>query len=301
MKTDQPKFLILGGSGYVGRNLFAKLGLEKAVATYNNTPLPHGVYFDSLTTKLVDILVNPVMFSHAIILLGDTKPDSCAADIEKSSALNVDSIKSILEDLKRWGIKPVFTSTEVVFDGIKGDYTEIDEVSPILTYGSQKVEIERYLQQHFGEYLIARPALIYGSQSGDGTILTTWMRSIEKRETSKCAHDFISSPIHIEDVVEGLIRLMDVGANGVFHLSGHKPYSRLEIYQTLLDQVNEYSPVDLEPISCSIHDFNLREARPLNVSMKPDKLVKATGVAVRDLEEVSRIVVRDSFKAQPSD
>ena len=298
--TDGKKILILGGSGYVGKHFFAALGPDRAIATYNNTPFPEAVHFNSLTMSIADIVDDPGKISHALILLGDTKPDRCAEDEEKSQALNVDSIKAILEHVKRWGIKPVFASTEVVFDGTKGNYVESDDPNPIIIYGRQKFEIESYLQRHFGDYLIARLALIYGSQPGDGTILTNWLDTIEKRVTTYCAYDYICSPIHIDDVVEGLIGLIDADANGIFHLSGHKPYSRLEIYRTLLDQVNEYTPTHLEPISCSMHDFNLREKRPLIVSMKPDKFVKFTGLAIRDVKEVCRTLVKHALEHQPS-
>ena len=297
--TQDKKVLILGGSGYLGRHLFAALGSEKSLATYNNSPIPGGAYFNSLTMRLVDILVDPEIYSHAVILLGDTKPDSCAADIARSRALNVDSINSILGELQHWRIKPIFASTEVVFDGVKGNYIESDEVKPILVYGQQKVEIEGYLKQSFDDYLIVRPALIYGSQRADGTILSTWLDSIEKGQTSYCAYDYVCSPIHIDDVVHAITKLIETDANGIFHLAGHNAYSRLELYQILLAQVNEISPVQLEPISCSMHDFNLLERRPLNVSMRPDKLVEFTGMAIRDVKDAAGLLATLAFEGQP--
>lgn len=294
------KVLILGGSGFVGRHLSEALGPDKSLATYNNGYVSGGVYFNSLTMKLADIVDDPSKFSHAVILLGDTKPDSCAENIELSQALNVDSIKSILTELKEWGVKPVFTSTEVIFDGSKGNYVESDEVNPILTYGKQKVAIEKHLSQTFDDYLIMRLALIYGSERQDGTILSAWLDSIEKGITSSCAYDYVCSPIYIDDVVQSFISLIDVNAQGIIHVAGSKPYSRLEIYQILLDQVKEIYPVDLDPISCSMHDFNLRERRPLNVSMKPDKLLSTTGIVIRELTDVCGLLAKQAFQTQLS-
>lgn len=293
---DNKRILILGASGFLGRHLFRTLGSERAVATFNNSPILGGVHFDSLSMGMLDILEAPEAFSHAVILLGDTKPDNCALDIAKSRALNVDSIKNILYDLQRWNIKPMFTSTEVIFDGIKGNYVESDEVNPILTYGKQKVEIERFMQDQFEDYLIIRPALIYGSERADGTILSTWLDSIEKGEVSHCAYDYVCSPIHIDDVVAAIINLVEIEANGIYHLAGHSAYSRLELYNILLGQVNQIYPVDLEPISCSMHDFNLMEKRPLNVSMKPDKLVSATGLVIKDVKDACGLLAEDAFR-----
>jgi len=81
-------------------------------------------------------------------------------NLEKSKALNVDSIKRILNRLKEWEIKPIFASSEFVFDGKKGNYKETDEVNPILLYGKQKVAIEDYIQSQFKDYLIFRLAKV---------------------------------------------------------------------------------------------------------------------------------------------
>ena len=56
----------------------------------------------------------------------------------------------------------------------------------------------------------------------------------------------------------------------------------------------------IQPISCSMHDFNLLEKRPLIVSMKPDKLVKSTGLAIKDVKEVCRTLAKHAFEQLPS-
>ena len=275
----------------VGRHMFAAYGPEKSIATYKNNPIADGVYFDALTMGLADIVDPPDSISHAVVLLGDVKADSCARDVEKSQALNVRSIKSILEYLRQHAIKPVFTSSHWVFDGIKGGYTEEDEVSPILRYAMQKVEVEEYLQETFQEYLVARLAMVYGSQRGDDTVLTNWVKAIEQGRTSYCAYDSINCPIHVEDVVEALTRLMDTGSNGIFHVCSPKPFSRLQLYQTLLSHYGDRVPDGAQAVSCSFHDFETLEKRPLNVSMRPDKLLNATNVPIRDVESVCRELV----------
>ena len=193
--TDYRKVLVLGGSGYLGRHLWAGLGTDRAIVTYYSKPIYGGVYFNSLSMNLADIVEMPEAISHAVILLGDTDPETCAADITKSQALNVDSIKRILEHLKCWRIKPVFTSSEFVFDGTKGNYVESDPVNPILVYGRQKVELERYLQDRFDEFIIVRLAKVFGAQRGDGTLFMNWLDDIEQRRTIYCAHDQVFSPI----------------------------------------------------------------------------------------------------------
>lgn len=297
--TDRKQILILGASSRVGRHLFAGLGSHRAIATYRRNPIVGGVYFDSLSMRLPEIIKAPEAISHAVILLGDTKPDSCASDIKQSRAVNVESIKSILACLLQWGIKPVFTSTEVVFNGDRGDYIETDEVNPVLTYAMQKVEIEKYIQDYFEEFVIVRLALVFGATRGDGTLLTNWLDAIEKDQTSRCAYDYVCSPIFIDDVVRGMAQLIDSNCNGIFHLAGSKPFSRLDLYELLLAQVKKYLPVQrARALPCSIHDFDLLEKRPLNVSMRPDKFINTTKLAVTDVELVCANMVEREYQPQ---
>ena len=64
----------------------------------------------------------------------------------------------------------------------------------------------------------------------------------------------------------------------------------------LLRHVRGYSQTETEIIRCSIHDFPLMEKRPLDVSMKPDKLLKATKIQLHDIDDVCKSIVNDYFK-----
>jgi len=295
--SERDRILILGGSSYVGRHLFARLGPERAIATYNTHPIANGVHFDALSMSFSDVIERPETISHAVILLGDTDPETCAANPERSQVLNVESIKRIIDGLLQLRIKPVFTSSEFVFDGVKGNYVETDSVNPILLYGHQKAEVERYLEEICDDCIVARLAKVFGSERGDRTLFINWLDMIERgQRIIRCAQDQVFSPIYVGDVVEGLVRLMEAGAKGVFHLASRKPFSRLTLLEMLLARITEISPMAVEVIPCSIHDFDLREKRPLNVSMIPDRFVGATGSDVRDVERVCGEIVERVFR-----
>ena len=222
------KILILGGSSFVGRHLVVRLK-DTVIATYFRRPFHNGVFFDSLSMKVSDILNSKEKISHAVILLGDTNPKTCVNDINLSNKLNVESIKLIINDLIRLGIKPVFASSEFVFDGNKGNYIETDEPNPILIYGKQKLEIENYLKENCSDYIVVRFAKIFGTEKMDNTIFTNWVEDIKQHKEIKCASDQIFSPIFVEDIVEAIIRLINKESNGIFHVAGIKPYSRIEL------------------------------------------------------------------------
>lgn len=289
---NEKKILILGGSSFVGRHLFKYLGTARAIVTHKNNPVGSSLYFDSLSMSLSEILDAPNEVSHAVILLGDTKPDSCFLDVPKSQALNVDSIKRLLKQLMKFRIKPIFASSHFVFDGTKGGYTEADQPSPILKYADQKVEVEKFIHQNFDDYLIVRLAQVYGLERGDGTVFTNWLEDIEAGKISYCAEDYISCPIFVGDVAAGITGLIDVNANGIFHMGSHEPLSRIELYQALADQLDGSVPDSARAVPCSIHDFDMAEKRPQNISMVADKLVNRIGIKLRDVKSACREIAK---------
>lgn len=291
------KILILGASSYVGRHLFARLGLDKAMATYCNTPLKHGVRFDSLTMHITDLVKTFGSVTHAVILLGDTRPDSCFADPAKSHGLNVDSTTAVIDELLELGITPVFTSSEFVFDGKRGGYTETDPPNPILLYGRQKLEVERHLEASKADFAILRLAKVYGLAPGDGTFFTGLLEAVRTRESIRCAADQRFSPIFVGDVVESILGVIDRALTGTFHAAGPAGMSRLEFLEMMVAETRRHRPVDISIEPCGIDDFSLPEDRPHDVTMRPDKLVAATGIELMRPEDACRTICEAALVA----
>ncbi len=288
--------LVLGGSGFIGRHLHGclveRLGRMRVTATYNETPFAGGVRFDALSTELRQAVPDLEKFSHAVILLANPRPDDCARNPEASRALNVTAMKAIIGRLSESGVCPVFASTEAVFDGKKGDYVESDPANPILLYGKQKAEIEEYLRSHAPDALILRIASVYGSDPAGSGVVAGWYRTVTGgADTVKCASDYIASPVHVDDVAEAVLRLMEDGCRGTYHIAGPQGLSRLEMFETLLEEIRRSGPVDVDVVSCSIDDFPTEERRPRNISMAADKLIAETNLTPRDLRSACRHLV----------
>ena len=110
------KILILGGSSKVGLHLIDVMKNEDILYTYNNTEISGGLKFDALSMS-VDQICNLNEIKTAVILLGDTNPDSCLEDSLASEKINVESIKKIIDSLANHQIKVIFSSSEHVYGG----------------------------------------------------------------------------------------------------------------------------------------------------------------------------------------
>lgn len=285
------RYLIIGASGFVGTRLYAHLGPAEAVATYNNCPFEGGVAFDATRDRLSDSILkrNPGL-THAFILHGITNIDACARDPVGTERVNVTSIKRVIDELADCGVMPVFVSSDAVFDGSRGLWTEQDNARPILTYGRQKVAIEEYLMRGSCPYLIVRISKVITADPSGGDILGDWMDRLEQGAEIRCADDQIFSPIGINDAIDTFIHLAESGHSGLFHAGCLEPVSRLGLLRVLVDEIRKLRKIDAQIAPCSIRHFDFAEERPLDTSMSPAKLYAVLGRRFDDL----RLVCRDA-------
>lgn len=293
------RFLIVGGSGFLGRALYARLGAERAIATYHKNPIPGGVYFEASTTRLADMFLRRGHgLTHAFLLHGITRIDDCARNPADTAKVNVDSTIRMIDDLLAAGVTPIFASSDAVFDGTRGLWTEEDLTNPILTYGRQKVEVENHLMRRNASWVIARLAKVVGS--GDDVLFGGWIKNLEHSEKILCASDQIFSPASIDDVVIALIRLAETNCTGVFNVSGPYHISRLELLNTLVREIQRH--VDLCPriVACSLRDLPFLETRPVNNSLIGEKLYSTIGMRFQDMKTVCQGVAEERYRDKSS-
>ena len=298
-EPSQRQLLLLGASSFVGNCLFQKIGVDCAVGTFFRNSRTELEYFDSVRMDVNDLIGIDDNFGHAVILLGDSDPDSCVNDVAKSNALNVVSIIEIIDVLIDKDITPVFISSQFVFDGLKGAYNEEDPVNPILVYGKQKVAVEQYLREQTKNHLILRLPKVYGTSPGDGTLFTSWVDNIRSgMRQITCAEDQIFSPIVVDDVADAILATIEAGCIGTYHVSGPESYTRIEMLMILLSKLDRIGNFDIQLEPCSINDFDLPERRPIDVSMISDKLVRELGLQLKPLNESCDQIISNYFPSR---
>ncbi|HUO44196.1 MAG TPA: sugar nucleotide-binding protein [Burkholderiales bacterium] len=291
------RFIIIGASGFIGSHLYRRLGPESAIATYHGNPLPGGLQFDAARMRLSNILEHHRGITHGFIFHGITSFEACAKDPAGTWKINVASVRTVIDDLAAYGITPIFTSSDAVFDGRQGGRTEQDPATPITTYGRQKVEIEEYLSARYSDAITVRISKILGTHSGVNDMLGDWIRQLEAGAEIRCAYDHIFSPADIEDIVSALISLADRKLHGLFHLCGPEPISRLDLLNMLVGEFRKYRDTASKIAACSLQDFASLEPRPLNTSMSSQKLRAALGMRFKTPREICRQRIASHFAA----
>lgn len=229
------RILILGASGLVGSNclnIFNKNPDNEAIGTYFSFSTSNTVYFDTLN------LNNPKNFDidgfkpEVIIHCGAlTHVDYCETNVEESFQKTVQSTLNAIEICKKYQAKLVYLSTDYVFDGLKGFYSETDEVNPLSVYGKHKLEAELAVQQHLQKYLIVRITNVYGHEERGKNFVVRLAQNMQKGEpmTLNLPYDQYATPANAYDIARAISVLLADNKTGIYHFGSTDYLNRVQL------------------------------------------------------------------------
>ena len=150
-------------------------------------------------------------------------------------------------------IPMIFISSDLVFDGKHGNYTEQDEPSPLTFYARTKAEAEALVLANL-LHSVVRTTLTAGkSPNSDRGIEEQLRLRWAKGDTVKLFIDEYRCPIPAEVTARGIWELALAKRPGLYHLAGSQRLSRLEIGQAIAESHPEWKP-KIE--SCSLRDYD---------------------------------------------
>ena len=210
----------------------------------------------------------------AIIAAGITAIDTCKRDVQYSRSVNVDGTLTLVRDLFSAGVLPVFLSSDYVFSGVRGNYTEMDVPDPVTEYGAQKVEVEKCLMQDACRVLVIRLSRIISSNPKENSLLSEWHAALVGKRTICCASDQWFAPTEVQDVAAGLDLLIASKASGLYHLCCPCRWSRAMLVRELARELGlqKYDLVE-QPTG----DFQFLDGRGRDTTMNPGKFIARTG------------------------
>jgi dTDP-4-dehydrorhamnose reductase len=226
------KLLVVGASGFIGSHLMiaAKSRGIRAVGTRNNKESNELICFDITSQKIDRVLpkdfFESTMPRYAVICSAVCRLDTCYLYRDKTYEVNVKGAVNLMDDLNKIGIKPIFISTEFVFDGEMGYYDETYEPNPLNTYGRHKLEVERYLAASNFKSLILRLSKVVGDSPLDEHFFSDCYKKMIKGDEICCIEGQIFSPTYVKDVAEGILEAINNDLSGIYHLANHEYFER---------------------------------------------------------------------------
>lgn len=271
------KILITGGSGFLGGHLIFQAQKKFEVfATYHKNPINfQGVQCRQLDLRdssaiqtILDELRPDVVIHNAAV----ADIDFCEKEKNVARAINYHGTEILAKKCKQLGLRLIYVSTDNVFDGKRGNYSEDDLPNPINYYGETKQLAEEAIASICQNFVIARAALIYGAPVTAGSSFSEWIFNNLKAGNSVTVFvDQFRTPIYAMNLSEALLELAESDWYGTIHLGGPQKLSRYGFAKIFCD-IFGFSTKTLEPTF--IKDTPFLAKRPLDLSFNISKAQK---------------------------
>lgn len=135
----------------------------------------------------------------------------------------------------------VFLSTDLVFDGQRGNYGEDAPVNPLNVYGRTKVAAEQAVLAN-PRHTVIRTSLNAGpsptrDRGFDEQLLLAWQRNLK----TPLFTDEFRSPIGAAVTARAIWEIVQKGLCGLFHVAGAERLSRLEVGRLVASRRPEFA------------------------------------------------------------
>jgi dTDP-4-dehydrorhamnose reductase len=274
---------IFGSNGYLGKAISSIANLEMLKLTHK-CKSDDEIFFNlnNYSPDLKKTLFEKI--SIAIICIGKGDLEYCAQNKQTTWDFNVRDISNLIALLNEAKVKIIYLSSDAVFQGTIGDYSELDIRRPVLTYGLQKKTMENYIITKVDNYLIVRLSKVYDFHDKN-SFIKKWEKRLSEGYDLKILNDYFFTPIYKEDVVRILVFLILNSSEGIFHVSGPNTTTYSEIFKAFIEKS------DFSKSKSKIHFINrsqlkLSEAFPRNLSLNSSKLTNIYPAEIRSIFDV---------------
>ena len=283
------KLLVTGASGFLGWHICR---MAKSEWTVLGTFLSHPLRIPDITLFRVDLTRFQALkdiFKHikpdaVIHTAANTDINYCQLNRSESRQINTDSAINIAGLCADIEIPCVFTSTDLVFDGLNSPYTEDDEPYPVCVYGEQKVLAEHGMKKRYPSTTICRMALMFGDSGPVAeSFLQPMIRTMRAAEAIDLFVDEYRTPLSGKNAAEGLMIALK-SLPGTLHLGGFERISRYEFGQLMINVFDIQHPV---VNLCKQKNHKMAAPRPPDVSLDCTK-AKALGFRADSLKDELR-------------
>jgi dTDP-4-dehydrorhamnose reductase len=286
------KTAIIGATGYIGSCLLKRYRyfFSDCIGTGFSNNQENLITFDLRYSDINELNLEET--GHEAVIMAAARSDVawCENYKKESYNLNVKAILKLAKQLEEKNIQLIFFSSDYVFDGRVGNYSDVSEVNPMTEYGKQKAEIEKELPNITSNYIILRISKVYGTIWKDNTLLDSLTGSFFKKEPITVAIDQFFSPTYIDDIVSMTIYAQEQKVRGLFNLCANNAYSRHQIAQKIANELQ--FPSNCLQIS-PLHLIRGMKNRPLNTSLKCSSIFTPYQSSFLSIDNAIKIVAKN--------
>jgi len=277
--------LVLGANGLVGSRIVARLaeaGEDVLAAGRGSQRVAAAVRYVEL-----DLLERPAALTE---LIERTRPagvinaaamtdvDACERSPAEAYSLNADVVAALARACAAAGSRLTHLSTDYVFDGEKGSYSEEDVPNPNGVYARSKRAGEEAALDLARDSTVCRVAVVYSGRKGlKSTFALTVADALGAGKPVKAFTDQVVSPTLADNAAQMVIGVHRSGERGIFHCAGATEVSRIDFCRALARKLGGDESL-IVPVRLA--ELKLPAPRPLRCGLRVDKVKRLLGAEV---------------------
>jgi dTDP-4-dehydrorhamnose reductase len=281
MQTNEPprRAWITGAGGLIGHCLAD--AQTPGAAQFEIIPLTHSMLdlMDFASVRKRFRADRPALVIHCAAL---AQTPVCHANPALAKKINVEATAHLAALAAEADF--IFFSTDLVFDGRKGDYIETDPVNPLSLYAETKVQAEQIVLTN-PRHTVIRTSLNSGaSPNGTSAYNEKLQAAWKEGRVLRLFFDEFRTPIPASVTARVVWELAAQRRSGLYHLAGSERLSRAAIGELLAGRHPELKP-RIEP--CSHREYQ-GGPRAADVSLNCSKIQKLLSFPLPGLSQYLR-------------
>jgi len=295
---DDKTVVVTGANGLLGQKVVGEFQPHFNVIATGLEPEPV-VTWDDANYRQLDI----TDYDSVKTLLDESEPAfvvNCAAftDVdgaeekkETAWAINATAVKKMVRLLRRKQTKFVQISTDYVFDGVSGPYSEKDRPSPINYYGTSKLAADNAVIASGVDHLIFRTNVLYGAAKQVHNFVLWVIRSLRAQKAISVVDDQVGNPTLANGLAHAILMGCVMNARGIFNYAGSEMLDR---YTFALQIAGHFSLDESLITPCKTEELDqLVASRPRSSGLKTEKVVEELHIRLYDTKSGLTQVEKD--------
>jgi len=268
--------LITGSNGLLGQKLVCDFNPHFRVIACDLQPESY-LSFPNLSYETLDItdrrrLAFQISFYHPDVIINAaayTDVDGCEINRDKAWAVNVGGVKNLVSICEKQKIKLIHLSTDYIFDGEQGPYSEDDPPEPVSFYGETKLESEKIIKESGIDFLIIRTNVLYGLGKNVKLNFLLWLLDkLSHSEKIKIVTDQFNNPTLADNLSFCILEMVKKNISGIYHIGGSEYLSRYDFAIKVANRFN-FDKNNILPTKTEL--LQQKAKRPFKGGLKIDK------------------------------
>ena len=207
------KVLVIGKDGQLGSELIRIIDGSRGTSRQKGS----GIYLDLTNSNSIEDTILKEMPDVVVNAAAYTNVDGCEEDKRDAFLINGKAVGNMARACSVTDSYFIHISTDYVFDGEHGNYTEDDTPNPVNYYGVSKLMGEAYALS-YDDSLVIRTSGVYGIKMNFPLYV---VKTLREGGTVNCIDSYYS-PIHATLLAESIKELIEKRMYGILNVSGER-------------------------------------------------------------------------------